>query len=400
MPKILFVTARIPYPLSHGGALRVFNLSRELGRYNECYLACIGRGEPGALDALLEQGVYKDIHVLPVPRRCSSFKRFFRSSEGDLNRLGRPAYFAYVAGKLQDIVHELEVEVVIAVTLQMAEFVVPLTGVSKIIDDYDCVTLTMEREMSAAKSQASLTRRLMNRLQLARVRRQESGLTQLFDAVTTISPADHEALGILNRQHRESIHVIPNGVDQEKNACTGVAEYENSIAFWGELSFPPNSSAVKYFYREVYLPFLKDKGITWYVVGKNADEEIQNMSRSCKGIIVTGFVQCLNELVCKIPVMVNPMVMGSGLKNKVLEAFNLRRAVVSTSMGVEALTARDGVHYLAADTPGVFADNVIKLLKDRGLREKLGNEAAGLVRSQYCWTQIGLKLNSLICGLK
>jgi len=56
------------------------------------------------------------------------------------------------------------------------------------------------------------------------------------------------------------------------------------------------------------------------------------------------------------------MVTGSGLKNKVLEAFALGRAVVSNRMGIESIVgAPPGVHFRLAEKPAEFAEEILSL---------------------------------------
>ena len=73
---------------------------------------------------------------------------------------------------------------------------------------------------------------------------------------------------------------------------------------------------------------------------------------------------------------------------KILESFALRTPVVATSKGAEGLAANSGRHLLIADTPVDFAAQVVSLLKDSHLREKLAEQAFKLVEEQYDWAVI------------
>ena len=59
-------------------------------------------------------------------------------------------------------------------------------------------------------------------------------------------------------------------------------------------------------------------------------------------VTVTGFVDDMRPWLARASLMVCPMVMGSGIKNKVLEALAMERPVVATTMGVEALEVSSG----------------------------------------------------------
>jgi len=90
------------------------------------------------------------------------------------------------------------------------------------------------------------------------------------------------------------------------------------------------------------------------------------------------------------------MIMGSGLKNKVLEAFILSRSVVSTQMGIESLPVTQNEQCLIADTPELFAECVIKLLENPEQRTALGQSAKQFVIKNYTWQSVGETLNKLL----
>ena len=155
------------------------------------------------------------------------------------------------------------------------------------------------------------------------------------------------------------------------------------------MSFKPNYSAIQYFYKNIFAPYLAAEGITWYIIGRDADEWISGLAEDHDNIVVTGFIDDLFGFVKRIPVTVNPMIMGSGLKNKVLEAFALKRTVISTTMGVEAIEATPGEHYVLADDPQKFAEAVVYYLGNPQQRKAIGDHARSLVMEKYTWSVVG-----------
>ena len=73
------------------------------------------------------------------------------------------------------------------------------------------------------------------------------------------------------------------------------------------------------------------------------------------------------------------------MRLKIVESFAMRIPVVSTSIGCEGIECRDGEHLLIADTEEKFASQVVRLLTDRPLRERLSRSAWSLAREQYRW---------------
>ena len=73
---------------------------------------------------------------------------------------------------------------------------------------------------------------------------------------------------------------------------------------------------------------------------------------------------------------------------KILEAFALSKAVVSTSLGAEGIEYADGENILIADTPEAFAARVCTLLKDPRACSRLGESARRLMEKRYAVPQV------------
>lgn len=389
MSGVLVLTSRLPYPLQNGGSLRTFHLAHELGKHQVCHLATFDEQSEAEVD-LLATGVFRSITHLPLPTGRPSPLRHVRWSNESYWRSTYPVQFKSVTETLQRLVSELDVKLVVAMGIYVAEFLLPLQGVRKLVDDCDCQWLTKMRERRIRNHRSSPSRWLAETVQLYRTRAQESRLTSWADLVTTISPVDQAALLQVTRTRPEAIRRVPNGVAPALiRPNQGEAELANAVAFWGNLDFAPNRAAVEYFCTEVFLPYLRTTGTLFFVIGSNPSPELVRLSRMEPAIRVLGFVDDLFGLVARIPVVVNPLISGTGLKNKVLEAFALGRAVVSTSLGMEAIEAINGDHFVAADDPKTFAAAVSGLLAAPQERSRLGANARAFVLQRYTWESIG-----------
>jgi glycosyltransferase involved in cell wall biosynthesis len=76
---------------------------------------------------------------------------------------------------------------------------------------------------------------------------------------------------------------------------------------------------------------------------------------------------------------------GSGIQNKVLEAMACGTPVVATPYALGGIEVCDGEHLLVAKDADVFAQQVIRLLQDRGLQRNLAQNARRLVEYKYSW---------------
>ena len=67
-----------------------------------------------------------------------------------------------------------------------------------------------------------------------------------------------------------------------------------------------------------------------------------------------GAVPNANEFMMDYDIMVVPLLSGSGIRIKIVEAMALGRVVITTSIGAEGLDVQDGKHLFIANTPEEF----------------------------------------------
>jgi glycosyltransferase involved in cell wall biosynthesis len=183
------------------------------------------------------------------------------------------------------------------------------------------------------------------------------------------------------------VRVIPNGVDVTEVKGAGHGNQE-CIAFSGNMSFRPNVDAVLYFYNNVF-PLVRARrpDVRLHVIGTDPADEIKALAED-NSVVVTGHVEDLREHLRDAAVVVCPMVSGTGIKNKVLEAMALGLPVVGTSLGVQGIAVTSGVNIAVSDTPDGFAAAVTDLLDDPVRRQRIGGAARSLVERDYSWSVV------------
>jgi len=157
-----------------------------------------------------------------------------------------------------------------------------------------------------------------------------------------------------------------------------------SLLFAGTLGYFPNEDAVLYFCREI-LPLLRDaspRPVQLDIAGTGPTAELI-AGTAGPGVRVLGPVPDLAPCYEQADAVVVPLRAGGGTRIKVLEAFAHSRPVVSTSLGLEGIEARDGEHLLIADQPAAFAAACMRLMRDPALVQRLTTNAYDLVRRRY-----------------
>ena len=202
---------------------------------------------------------------------------------------------------------------------------------------------------------------------------------QICDRVVVCSDLDRDRLDraptVVPNCYRRPI--CPAGRDRDPRAPL-------RIGFVGYLDYQPNFDAVRWF-TDTILPRIRrdERDAEFHVIGE-ASVGLKDLSRR-PGVHLRGFVPELEPELAKLSVLVAPIRFGGGTRFKIIEGFAHEIPVVTTTIGVEGIDARDGEHVLVRDDPARFARAVVELHRDLTLRTRLVAAAAQLYESRYTW---------------
>jgi glycosyltransferase involved in cell wall biosynthesis len=391
---VLVVTSRPPSTTSNGYDLRVWHLCRAMAQQEKLILLALPLAAvDSAIPSDLEPArLFNAIATAPpIPVHHASRWRFVRLSEDHFFQLAYPRFQQAVTHQIEQLCVRHRVEKIVV----FGSNLVGLTRRAKVrksmvLDVCDSVALTLERELELARLHGRTIEKAKSFLMLQRWRALEAKVPSWFDQVVTINQNDTETIRALSGGRR-NLATVPNGVDAQwrgsyqEGPCS-----RKAVAFWGNLSFPPNREAVRFFYWKVYLPFLKPSGVGWCIVGRDPEEWLVDAAKNDPQIRLAGYVEDLRTLLVEYPVMVNPMLSGSGMKNKVLEAHAIGLAVVSTGLGMESVEGAIAEKtYLRAEDANVFSIAIMNLLADERLRLQVLRDARNLIEDRYTWDIVG-----------
>jgi glycosyltransferase involved in cell wall biosynthesis len=229
-------------------------------------------------------------------------------------------------------------------------------------------------------------RRAFVRAQEPRLRRFEGSLVRRSAGLSCVSERDREALARLSPV-AEPV-VVPNGVDLSRYAFRSAAAAAERIFFVGDLSWPPNADAVRWFGRRVW-PFIRERRPTASVeiVGRDAPGDLRALEEG--RFVLAGESGDTRPHWQAASVAVVPLQAGGGTRLKILEAAACGVPVVSTRVGAEGLNLADGRDVRIADEPEAFADAVVALLSDGEAARRQASAARSRVEALYDWKRIG-----------
>ncbi len=372
-PVVLVAAPYMPFPLSHGGAVRMYNLMRGAAAdFDQVLIAfCDELGTPPRelLDLCVEIVQVKRFgtHALPSTNRPDVVEEFDSSAFHAALRM--------LVRKWQPGVAQLEFT-------QMAQYASDCAPAKTILVEHD-ITLDLYQQLLAQGETWELKR------QLARWDTFERKAWREADCIVTMSEKDRETVTFANR-----IVALGNGVDLARFQASTKTPDAARVLFIGSFAHLPNVLALDYFLREVW-PLMQSANPTLHIISGSRPQYFLDMYADRvrppldqPGIELEGFVADVRPAYERATVVVAPLLASAGTNIKILEAMAMGKAIVSTSSGVNGLNVEPGRDVIVTDDPAGMAASILYLFENMLDRIRIEMEARKKVEREYSWDVI------------
>jgi len=383
--RILFLTARFPWPLHRGDQLRAYHQLRLLGPRHRLTLACFRDGPvpPAGLAAV--SAACERVVTVPLAGAAAAaglargaFSPLpFQVSLHRQPRMRR-ALRELAAGDPFDLVH--------AQLVRVAPFAEGFPA-ARFVDLVDALSLGMRRR--SAQHRGPL--RWLAALEAERLLRYERRVCASVEGACVVSGAEREAIGAPS-----SVGVVPNGFDPGELPFVPDGRTPATVVFTGNMGYFPNANAACWFAERVH-PLVRRSvpGARFVVVGARPAARVRRLARRDASVSVVGPVDDMRPHLRSATVAVAPMQAGGGQQFKVIEAMASGAPVVASPIGAEAFDAARGGALLVAGTPEEFAAAVVSVVGDPALAGRLAAQARRFVESHHTWEASTARLEAL-----
>lgn len=389
MMKILHIFPYSPIPPTFGGALRVYNLIKQMSKYNQVTLLTFGDENIKQVLKNNFSNTVNEIHTCYIPkyRRKKRLVQLY-SLLRNQSSFSLIVYHKQMQRIIDKLTSDNKYDIVQFEFPHMANYRINSDAI-KILDAHNVEHLIYYHQWQYTNSKL---RKFFYKREYKKLFHDEISACKNQDALLVTSQNDASTFDKFIPEIPK--YLIPNGVDTEYFHPTEENHEQYSLVFTGALSYIPNSDGAIYFIEQI-LPHIQKiyPDIKIYIVGKNPPNNL--LEKSSKNVIITGYVEDVRPYVWKSAIFVVPLRMGSGTRLKILEALAMKKPVVTTSVGAEGLDVINGETVLIADDPKDFAEKVINLIKDNQLQQKLVSNGYELAKNVYDWIVIGEKLNEV-----
>lgn len=180
-------------------------------------------------------------------------------------------------------------------------------------------------------------------------------------------------------------------MDCKRKACP-----DKTILFYGAMNREENWRSAVWFIENVFCK-IEDPKAVFCVVGGNPVPQIKKYES--ERIHILGYVDDLNKIFSESMCLVAPLVLGAGIKVKIIEGFSAGIPVLTNQIGIEGIPAKDRVHYFHCETPDDYIKTIHSLLAGEIDLKAMENEEKALIKNCFSFVDDAVKLHNRIYDL-
>ena len=357
--KILVVSHKPAYPARDGGCLAMQSLIKVLLQIESVELSVFSlythKHPKPTVDQLPREVNFKFSPINTQLKPIKALSHFALNKNYNLSRF----YNQQVSEELQAFAIDTEPDIVIFESLFSLIYIHDLREIieAKFIYRSHNIEYKIWQELSNLSNGPKKI--YINQLWKS-LKKEEEFWSKQADHILCISALDQEAYA--NWDIKQSSILWPSlSLQKAKESLN------NKAYHLGAMDWQPNLEAWNWFQEEV-LPHCKHK-IEIHLAGKAMPEDLETHD----WVKNHGEIKSVNDFLADKDICLVPLLSGSGIRMKVLEAASLGKALISTSKGVEGLELEGKKHFLLANDPLEFAKAMDVLYSDDQLRSALGN---------------------------
>ncbi len=384
--NILIITTQLPWPLNSGGAQAQFNMIEELRKIHNITIVFQQdrKNTLANMDALAN--IWPNVSFKPY-----YYKWQLRSPRFLYNKIKR-GFGAFITPNRNNFQIDVALRsICIMRTDRLKNFLTNIINTQKIdtvqIEFFPAMDIVFDLPTTVKKVfiqheiHYKKNERFFERLNLTRSQRKafeesksfEIQAMNAYDTVVTLTPKDKEILtadGVTSR-----IYVSPAAVNARP---LPYIPWNGKIVFVGGYGHIPNHEGVDWFIDKV-LDKVKCQYKSFDIIGTGWPDTYSDKTRRIRCL---GFVENLADA-AQGAIMIVPILTGSGMRMKILEASAMNIPFVTTTVGVEGLDFVNKCSCLIEDEADKFAAAIDALAFSTDLHKDIAESGHSVFCEKY-----------------
>jgi glycosyltransferase involved in cell wall biosynthesis len=379
---LLQVTNRVPYPLTDGGAIAIFHVTKHLHLAGyQVIMASLNTQKHFCDPAALKD--YATVYTSNINTDISFFSAFNNFLFSELPYNIQRFLSEDFSKLLINVVRAHQPDIIQLEGLPLCLYVDLLKSITKAPIILRAHNVEFEIWQRLAQNEKNIFKKFYLKHLAKRLKKYEIKSIQDLDGIIAISSKDAENFRKLG--YRGPIITVPVGVSEKwLNKNMFFEEKITKIGYLGSLEWLPNVQGLEWFLQNIWSEFNKQNpDIQLHIAGKNPLPQV--FKWKYPNVVIHGEVPDAVEYLQNFSVVIVPLLSGSGIRLKIVESMALGKCVISTSIGAEGIDIQDNQNIVIANSPVEWIQKLSDLIADAKKAKEIGTYARKFIQAHYRW---------------
>lgn len=175
---------------------------------------------------------------------------------------------------------------------------------------------------------------------------------------------------------------IPFGVNPDEFKPAYEVKDNPTLYHIGSMNWMPNEEGIRWFIKNVWQKLSeREPDLVLNLAGRHMPKWLMNLKK--KNINVIGEVPDAKEFIKNNDIAIVPLLSGSGIRIKIIEAMAMGKTVITTMVGAEGIQYSEYVNIIIADNPTKIMETICRITKEPEELKRIGRNARKLVENIY-----------------
>lgn len=400
--RVLIITNRVPFPADGGYSIVVHHTLKALVDLGcDLTLYSLNTTKHYINVKEIKDPLFKKIKFIQqkIDNRVKAkdaFLNLFSDQSYNITRF----YDSQCANKLGHLLRTQEFDIIQFEGLQVAPYLEVVKANSKAKIVYRAHNIEHQIWKRLTTKEHFFLRKFYLHILSKRLQTFEFKILNSFDALIAISFVDEYFFKSIGCQ--APIHTFPVALDLDQYKNNYLLSPNKSVGYIGSMDWRPNIEGLEWFLQNVWPSIHQlDSGITFHLAGKNIPKQFNITGDD--SFIMEGEVENAAEFISRQHVLIVPLLSGSGMRVKIIEAMALGKCIIATSIAAEGINYHHDKDILIADKADDFYKQILRCFTDKTLITKIGEGARKLVEKNHDNTKLSkalLKVYEELCEIK
>ena len=385
--KLFYIVSRFPFPLEKGDKLRAYHQIKELSNACDVYLCAlsdekVSNAQVKALEPFCKEVIILRLTWFSIVTNLIKYL-FFTSKPMQVGYF----YHRKNIQKVERAIERIRPDHIFCQLIRTSEYVRNINHIPKTLDYMDALSAGMERRIE----NASALWRWLIRMESKRLKRYEHSIYKKFDFAAVISASDRN---LIFHYDNQDIVILPNGIDKTYFVPQ---EHEKNfeLLFTGNMSYPPNVQSAIYLVQKIMpLVWNERPDCRLLISGANPVSSVKNLANDL--VTIRPWIDDIRTSYAESSLFIAPMLIGSGMQNKLLEAMSMKMPCITSELANRALGAASGEAILIGRNEREYADYILELMKNPSKANDVAEKGHSFVTQSFDWSKSNEQILKLI----